>query len=264
MGLIALTRAVSPTLAACELTHIERAPIDVERARAQHDAYEDCLRALGCDVRRLPPEPAMPDAVFVEDTAVVLPELALITHPGAASRRGETASAAAALQAFRPLVRIQPPATLDGGDVLVAGRRVFVGRSTRTTAAAVEQMRAALGPLGYEVRALPVSGVLHLKSAATAVAPGMVLVNPRWADARAFAGLETIEVDPREPRGANALNVAGTVVYAADFPRTRERLESRGLRVRIVEMDELAKAEAAVTCCSLLFEAAASGPSLPG
>jgi dimethylargininase len=254
MGLIALTREVSPTLAACELTHIARTPIDVERARAQHEAYEACLRALGCDVRRLPPEPHMPDAVFVEDTAVVLPELAVITHPGAASRRRETASAAAALHAFRPLVRTSAPATLDGGDVLVCGRRVYVGLSTRTNAAAAEQMRAALGPHGYDVRALAVSSVLHLKSAATAVGAGTVLLNPQWIDAGAFAGLERIEVDPREPLGANALDVGGTLVYAEAFPRTRERLQRRGLRVRTVAMDELAKAEGAVTCCSLVFE----------
>ena len=264
MELVALTREVSPTLAACQLTHIARAPIDVARARAQHDAYEACLRALGCDVKRLPAAPDMPDAVFVEDTAVVLPELAVITHPGAASRRGETASAAAALKAFRPLVRIEPPATLDGGDVLVAGRRVYVGLSTRSNQAAVRQLRDALGPYGYDVRELAVAGVLHLKSAATAVTSGMVLLNPQWVEAAAFAGLERIEVDAREPLGANALDVAGTLVYAAAFARTRERLEQRGLRVRTVEMDELAKAEAAVTCCSLVFEAPGAGPTLPG
>jgi dimethylargininase len=263
MGLVALTREVSPTLAACELTHLARAPIDVARARAQHQAYEDCLRSLGCDVRRLPAAPDMPDAVFVEDTAVVLPEVAVITHPGALSRRGETASAEAALRAFRPLVRVAPPATLDGGDVLVAGRRVYVGLSTRTNAAGVEQLRSALGPYGYDVRELPVSGVLHLKSAATAVAPGTVLLNPQWIDAGAFAGLERIEVDAREPLAANGLEVAGTVVYADAFPRTRERLEQRGLRVRTVAMDELAKAEGAVTCCSLVFAADAAGPAPP-
>jgi dimethylargininase len=164
----------------------------------------------------------------------------------------------------RPLVRVEAPATVDGGDVLVAERRVYVGLSRRTNAAAVEQMRAALARYGYDVRALAVSGVLHLKSAATAVAPGVVLLNPQWVDAAAFAGLQRIEVDAREPLGANGLDVAGTLVYAAAFPRTRERLEQRGLRVRTVEMDELAKAEAAVTCCSLVFEADAAGQPGPG
>lgn len=260
MARVALTRAVSPMIAACELTHIARAPIDLGRARAQHEAYEECLRSLGCEVRRLDDEPQLPDAVFVEDTAVVLPEVAVITHPGAASRRAETRTAAAALAAHRPLLRIEAPATIDGGDVLVAGRRVYVGLSTRTNVEAVEQLRRALGRHGYDVRPLSVTSCLHLKSAATEAAPGVVLLNPEWVDAGGFAGLECIEVDPREPLAANALNVGGTVVYADAFPRTRERLERRGLAVRALDMSELAKAEGAVTCCSLVFEAAGAPP----
>jgi len=250
---IALTRPVSPSLARCELTHMARAPIDVARAAAQHAAYEECLRALGCDVRPLPAAPGHPDAVFVEDTAVVFDELAVITRPGAASRRAETGAAAEALAALRPLRYIEAPGTVDGGDVLAVERTVFVGLSTRTNAEGAAQLARALEPHGYAVRTLAVSSCLHLKSAATAAAPGTVLLNPGWVDAGAFRAFERIDVDPAEPLGANALNAGAAVVYAAAFARTRDRLQRHGLTVRTVEMDELAKAEGAVTCCSLLF-----------
>jgi len=255
MRLLALTRAVSPRLAECELTHIARQPIDLGRAQAQHRAYEGVLRALGCDVRPLPAAPEQADGVFVEDTAVVVDELAVITRPGAVSRRAEVDSVAHAVSAFRPLQYIGTPGTLDGGDVLVVGRDVFVGLSTRTNAEGVAQLARLLEPFGYFVRPLAVSSCLHLKSAATVVAPGTVLLNPEWVDARALRTFQRIDVDPAEPAAANALNVAGKVAYAAAFPRTRERLERTGLDVRAVDMSELAKAEGAVTCCSLVFAA---------
>ena len=254
---IALTREVGPALARCELTHVAREPIDVDRARAQHLAYEDVLRSLGCEVRRLPPEPEMPDAVFVEDTAVVFDELAVITRPGAASRRGEVRSVAAALASYRTLHVLEEPATLDGGDVLVVGRSVFVGLSTRTNEDGVAQLAAVLAPHGYSVSALPVRSCLHLKSAVTRVGPATVLLNPDWADASAFPAFERIEVDPAEPWAANALAVGRSVLHPVTFPRTRERLVRAGLDVRGVDLSELAKAEGAVTCCSLVLEARA-------
>lgn len=250
---IAITRKVSPAIARCELTHLAREPIDAARAAAQHGAYEACLAALGCKVVSLPAEPELPDSVFVEDTAVVVGELAVITRPGAASRRGETASVAAALAAFRPLAAIEAPATIDGGDVLVLGRRVLVGTSSRSNPSGVEQLRALLAPHGYTVEAVRIDGCLHLKSAVTAVAPGTLLLNPAWADTAPLAGLERIEVDPGEPFAANALLVGGRLVYPAAFPRTRARLQARGIELEIVDVSELAKAEGAVTCCSIIL-----------
>lgn len=253
--LIALTRPVSPSLARCELTHVARQPIDVARAAVQHAAYEECLRALGCEVRPLPAAAEQPDAVFVEDTAVVLDEVAVITRPGAPSRRSEVDAVAHALAAFRPLQYVGAPGTVDGGDVLVVERTLFVGLSTRTNAEGVSQLARVVEPHGYTVRTLAVSSCLHLKSAATSAAPGTVLLNPGWVDAGAFAAFERIDVDAAEPLGANVVDAGAALVQAAAFPRTRERLERHGLRVRTVEMDELAKAEGAVTCCSLLFAA---------
>lgn len=252
---IAYTRAVSPALANCELTHLARTPIDVARAAAEHAAYEDALRRLGVEVRPIAAAPEFPDGVFVEDAALVLPELAIITRPGAASRRGETTSVAAALAAHRPLRTIEAPATLDGGDVLVTSRRkVYVGQSTRTTATAMEQLAAVLAPFGYDVVPVAMHGCLHLKSAVTQVADGLLLLNPAWVDPAAFRPFEWIAVDPGEPHAANALALGSDVIHPDVHERTRARLETEGLHVHPVDVRELARAEAGVTCCSLIVE----------
>jgi len=249
---VAITRAVSRSLASCELTHLARVPIDVERARTQHRAYEQALIDAGGRVERLDADAEMPDSVFIEDIAVVFDELALMTRPGAESRRRETPAVAEALAAFRPLVEIHGPGTVDGGDVLVAGRRVFVGLSTRTNEAAVAQMRKILGSRGYTVCATGVRGCLHLKSAATALDDRTLLMNRDWADASAFAGFTLVDVHPDEPSAANALRLDDRIIFPAAFPRTAQRLTARGYRLQLVDASELAKAEGALTCCSLI------------
>jgi dimethylargininase len=250
--LIALTRAVPPSIAQCELTHVSRMPIDLARATLQHEQYEEALVALGCTVQRLPPTPDLPDSVFVEDTAVVLPEIAVVTRPGAESRRGEVAGVAAALAAYRELVIMEPPGTLDGGDVLCIGTRVYVGQSERSNAEGTRQLTDMLSPYGYEVQAVQMTGCLHLKTAVTRVAGDTVLLNPLWLDANVFEEFERIEVHPDEPFAANALLVGDAVLYPARHVRTRRRLEERGLDVRTIAADELEKAEGGVTCCSIL------------
>ena len=254
VSLIALTREISPRLAECELTHLAREPIDVARARDEHAAYEAALREAGAEVRRVEPAPEQPDSVFVEDTAVVLDELAIICRPGAASRRAETAAMSAVLRGLRPVVAILAPGTLDGGDVLRAGRRLFVGRSARTNADGIRQLSAIARSAGYEVVPVSFTGCLHLKTAATLVDDGVALVNPAWVAPSAIAPLETIAVDPGEPFAANALRIGKIVIHPAEFMRTRERLEARGIRVRTVPAGELAKAEGGVTCCSVVVE----------
>ncbi len=252
---LALTRAISTRLAECELTHLDRTPISVARAEAQHREYEAALRALGCEVRRVDPAPDHADSVFIEDTAVVFDEVAVITRPGAASRRAETAAVARTLAALRPLVHIDAPGTLDGGDVLVVGKRVFVGRTGRSNDEGIAQLRAALVPHGYTVAAVDVTGCLHLKTAVTAVDDRTVLLNPVWVDARAFAPAAVIEVDPSEPMGANVLRIGDALLYGGDHPRTLARLRAHGAAVTTVDASELAKAEGAVTCCSLVMRA---------
>ena len=250
---IAITRAVSAGIAACELTHLERQAIDLDRARVQHRAYEEALARAGCRVESLPALDELPDSVFVEDVAIVLDELAVITRPGAESRRPETEHMAPVLAGHRRLSFIQEPGTLDGGDVLRLGRRIFVGQSGRSDERGIEQLRAVAWPYGYTVAAVPVSGCLHLKSAVTKVAPGVVLVNPAWIDAAALGDVLVLHIDPDEPYAANGLLVGGRLIYPTSFPKTRRQLEAAGLTVDAVDVSELQKAEGAVTCCSLVF-----------
>jgi dimethylargininase len=256
--LIAITREVSPAIGGCELTHLERVAIDYNIAQAQHRQYTQALAALGCEVHCLPAEPDLPDSVFVEDAAIVLDELVIITRPGADSRKPETLSIAQALQPFRKLCYIQAPGTVDGGDVLRTGKTIYIGLSSRSNLAAIEQMQSFTRPYGYTVKGVTVSGCLHLKSAVTQVAEDTLLINRNWVDAAAFAGafgeMNLIEVDASEPYGANALLVGKTVIYPTSFPRTRKRLEEHGIPTLTVDVSELAKAEGAVTCCSLVFQ----------
>jgi len=251
--LIAITRDVSPSIVNCELTHLAREPIDVGRARTQHADYERALEQLGCEVRRLPATDDMPDSVFIEDVAVVFDEIAVITHPGAVSRRPEITEVFRVLSHHRPIVQIGAPGTLDGGDVLVAGRSVFVGRSGRSNDAGIGQLRGAIASYGYTVLATSVLGCLHLKSAITALDDRTLLANRRWIHEKDFSGFEVVEVDPAEPMAANIVRVGNGHLYAAGFPRTLERVEKRGYAVTSVDVSEIAKAEGAVTCCSLIF-----------
>jgi dimethylargininase len=250
---IAITRGVSAGIAACELTHLKRQAIDLDRARAQHRAYEEALVRAGCRVESLPALDDLPDSVFVEDIAVVLDEIAVVTRPGAESRRPETGQIAPVLSEYRRVTFVQAPGTLDGGDVLRLGRRIFVGQSGRSNESGIEQLRTVAWPYGYTVTAVPVSGCLHLKSAVTEAAPGVVLVNPFWVDATAFGGVRAMEIDPAEPYAANGLLVGDRLIYPTSFPRTRTRLETAGIPIEPVDVSELQKAEGAVTCCSLVF-----------
>ena len=252
---IAITRQVSPAINQCELTHIEREPIDYQRACIQHKQYEDALCQLGVDVISLDEDADLPDSVFVEDVALVLDDCAIMLNPGASSRRPEVASVEKALSPYRTIYRIQPPATVDGGDILTVGRTIYVGLSTRSTDTAVEQMKAILTDTSYEVRAVRVTGCLHLKSAVTQVSADTLLINPEWVQKEDFSGMEFIEVAPSEPYAANAVLVEDTIIYPSAFPKTQAKLAQAGIRMSIVDADELAKAEGAVTCCSLIFSA---------
>lgn len=249
----AIVRPPSPALSRCALTYLERQPIDFERALAQHAAYVDALKRLGIDVQVLPPEPDLPDAVFVEDTAVVVDECAVITRPGIDSRRAEVESVASALEAHRPIARIDAPGTIEGGDVLRIGRTFFVGQTPRTNAEGTRQFATVLEPHGYEVIPVTPTGCLHLKSAVTYIGDETVLVNPQWIDVDIFSRWQCVPVAPEEPYGANALLAHSTVHVAASAPRTRRKLEALGFAVEPLDTSEFEKAEAALTCLSLIF-----------
>lgn len=253
--LTAITRGVSASLATGELTFRDRVPIDVSLARRQHEEYEQALSRLGVRIDHLPAEDALPDAVFVEDAGMVLDEIAIVTVPGAASRRAETESMAHAMGRYRPVQRLSAPATLDGGDVVRVDRTLYVGLSSRTNAAGIDQLGALASPLGYTVRAVPVKGALHLKTACTYAGRGVLLANPEWAAMRAFSDIDVLTVDDSEPWGGSVLAIGGTLVMPASFPRTRAKLEARGFTVAPVDLSELQKAEGGPTCLSIVFDA---------
>jgi dimethylargininase len=254
MPLIAITREVSPGINDCELSFHARQPIDVVKAMAQHNTYQDCLADLGVRIVSLPAEPELPDAVFVEDPAVVTDEAAIISNMGAPSRRPEAKSLADVLSRYRPLRFVVAPATLDGGDVLRVGRSIFVGLSQRTNRAGIAQLGELLEPYDYQVRTVEVTGCLHLKSACSYLGHDTVLVNRFWIDVAPLSGFELLDVPEEESAAANALLLNEVIIMPASFPRTRMLLEQRGFRVRTIDISELQKAEAGVTCTSLIFK----------
>jgi len=234
---------------------VERRPIDIGKAIAQHDQYEACLTSLGIDVVSLPAVPDLPDAVFVEDPAIVLDEIAIMTRMGVESRRGESASLAEAIARFRPLQWITEPGTLEGGDVVRIGATLFVGRSARSNEAGIAQLVREVAPLGYAVRAVEKRDCLHLKSACTYLGRDTVLANREWVDLGPFESARVIDVAPEEPAAADVLTSDGTVIIPASFPETARILEYAGWRVMPIDVSELQKAEAGVTCMSLIFTA---------
>jgi dimethylargininase len=236
--LTAVTRTVSSRLADCELTFIERQPIDMEKARAQHRVYEELLGKLGARVVSLPEEPELPDSMFVEDPAVVLDEVAVICPLGTESRRKEALTIAAALEKYRRLAYVKLPGTLEGGDVLRVGKRVFVGITARSNPEGIRQLAVILEHFGYDLTGVPVTGCLHLKSAVTLLGRNTLLGNRAWFDWKRLQGFEWVDVDASEPHAGNAL----------------ARINGLGFRVLPLDISELQKAEAGLTCSSLLFE----------
>lgn len=247
-----LVRPVSPRLADAELTHLDRTPVDVDRARDQHRDYREALIDLGLHLVEAPPAAEHPDGVFVEDALVVADDLGILTRPGAASRRGEVASIAPLLgELGLRRAAITAPGTLDGGDVLQIGRTVYVGRSSRTNDAGIDQLRGLLEPTGRRIVPVEVPGALHLKTAATALPDGAILAVPAWVDTAAFGSREVIAVP--EEAGADVLLVGETVVLSASAPRTAELVADRGWPVRLVEIGEFERVEAGPTCLSVLL-----------
>ncbi len=226
---------------------------DFARMTAQHEAYRDALRALGLEVEVLDPLPGFPDAYFVEDVAVVLPEVAVVTRPGAPSRSGEPESIVPALSRHRAIARLAAPATIDGGDVLVVGRTVFAGVSARTNEEGVRQLSRILQPHGYRTVPVPVTGGLHLKSSVNAVGGERLLVAERYRGRVEFAGFRQLVVDEAEEPACNTLLVNGTLLTPAGFPRTRRALEATGLPVIQLDVSEARKMDGGLTCLSLRF-----------
>jgi len=253
--LTALTRSVSSALADCELSFIPRSPIDLQKARSQHHAYEQLLAKLGARVISLPEQPQLPDSMFVEDPALVVEELAVICSLGTETRRKEAPSLAAELEKFRKLAYIKLPGTLEGGDVLRLGKKVYVGFTARSNPEGIRQLAVILNAYGYDLIAVPVTGCLHLKSAVTHLGRNTMLANRAWFDWRRIEGFEWLDVDPSEPHSANALAIGEIVIFPASFPKTKALIEAKGFRVEALDISELQKAESGLTCSSLIFDA---------
>lgn len=249
----AVVRSPSDALEGGARTFVERAPIDVERARSQHAGYADALRSLGVRVTHLPELPGHPDAVFVEDAAVVLDRAAVITRSSEASRRGEGESILRVLAEHRATSQLEAPATLDGGDVLRIGARLYVGRTARSNDAGREALRHVAEREGMTLVGVDVAGCLHLKTGCTCVGTDTLLFNPAWVDGAAIDVARRIEVDPAEPFGANTLTVGEHTLVSASAPRTAERLRDARFSVRMCDISELEKAEAGLTCLSLVY-----------
>lgn len=252
--LTAITRGVSPCIGNCELTYLSRQPIDIEKAARQQQAYERLLSDLGLQVISLPAEPELPDAVFVEDTAVITDEVAIVTTMGAPVRRREVESISSVLAKYRPLQSINGSGVLDGGDVVQTGRILFVGISTRTNMSGVMQLRARLEPYGYEVAPVDVKGCLHLSTGCEFIGRNTILANCDWVDVSQFKGFDIIDVSTTEPWGANALTLGNEVLLSASCPQTAARVRERGFKVHTVDISELEKAEGGLTCLSLIFK----------
>lgn len=253
--LVALTREVSPRISECELTFIERQVIDYARAVEQHSQYRQLLRSLGAKVVELPSDERCPDCCFLEDTALVLDEMAVVTRPGSEARRREVEGVAPTIVKFREVVRIDAPGMLEAGDVLRLGRKLFVGISTRTNQQGIEMLRGAVQPYGYEVVGIPMKRALHLKSVCTALDDHTVLADKRHFDPAEFSKYELIEVPAEESMAANVLRINGVICLHAGFRRTLGLLQDRGFDTRTVDVSEFLKAEAGLTCMSIFFYA---------
>lgn len=256
MNRVAITRDVSPTIERCELTHLDRAAINHERAIQQHQSYQALLRRLGVEVLVLPALEAFPDSVFVEDVALVFDEVAVLTRPGALSRRGEVSLMEPTLREYRELRRIGGEGTLDGGDVVVLGKEIIVGLSGRSNEDALHQLSEIMVEYGYAVRSCGLRDCLHLKSAVTVIDSQTVLLNPDYVLPQEFAKYNQVCVDPEEPAAANILQVGEELVFSDQFPKTLERLRQAGIQPHTLDNSEFLKAEGALTCCSLILRKA--------
>jgi dimethylargininase len=254
MTCIAITRELNAGLGDCELTYQPRVAIDIPLAQRQHAQYQSALSSLGCEIVVVPTQPGLADSVFIEDTAFVLEEIAVMLRPGVASRQPEVAGVKSVLQQYRMLRAIEPPGTLDGGDLLCVGNTIFAGVSTRSNEEGIRQLENVVRELGFSVESVATTRCLHLKSAVSEVAPGTLLINPQWISSNTFGDFELIDVDRDESHGANALRIGRDVIYSTSYPRTTEKLQKQGINVTTVDVSEVQKAEGAVTCCSLILQ----------
>ena len=250
----ALTRQPALSLENGEVTHVSRQSIDLPLACHQHEAYCQALQHMGVEVERLPSVEDHPDSVFIEDNAIILDELAVLSSMGTVSRQGEIDFLLPVLSRHRSVVTISPPALLEGGDVCCIGKTLLVGISSRTNWLGVEALRAIVEPFGYRVTPIEIQGCLHLKTACTPLDDKTLLVNPTWLDLDVLRQFQLVQVPSAEPLGANVLRVPQGLLANAAYPRTLDLIKAEGYTVSDVDIGEFSKAEAGLTCLSLIFD----------
>jgi len=253
--LVALTHIVSPLIEDCELTYVERARVDYERAVEQHAVYCKTLEQCGAKVVRLTTNAAFPDSCFIEDTAIVTDDLAIVTSMGALSRRDEASGVEKEIVKYRNVERVRLPATIEGGDCLQAGNNVYIGVSCRTNEEGVAELKRLLEPRGYRVTPVEVKKCLHLKTACTFLNDETLLANPCWVDLSPFKNLNVLYVPESEPWAANAIRVNGSVCIDAGATETVELVSRVHDRVEQIDVSEFRKAEGSLTCLSIIFDA---------
>lgn len=253
---IAITRGVSRRIDACQLTHRSREEVNYEKACFQLEQYCALLDTWGVHLLPVVASDSHPDCCFVQDTAVVLDEVCVIASMGADTRRGEVAEVEKLVAPFRKIRHILSPATLDGGDVVQFGKRLFVGLSTRTNARGIAALAAIVERFGYTVIPVVVNGGLHLTTGCGIVNDETVLLNPRWLDAFAFSGLRQLYVPEDEPWAANTIRVDNNVCLEKGAPRTVDLVQPYAGNIATLDISEFRKAEGSLSCLSLIFKEA--------
>jgi dimethylargininase len=248
---IAITRNISSSISNCELTFLSRQKIDISKAIEQHLTYKACLTQLGAQVITLPTEPQFPDEVFIEDTAIVVDELAVITRMGTPTRRLETRAVSEFLVKYRPLKYIISPSTIEGGDVIRTDRTLYVGISGRTNEHGVMVLRNILAPYDYRVIAVHVNGCRHLSTGCSYIDHKTMLANTSWVDTSQMAELEVIEAPKTEPWAANVVKMGEVILMPNCFPQTQRLIEDRGFRVKTLDISEFQKAEGGLSSLSI-------------
>lgn len=249
----AITRGVSKNIARCELTYRSREEIDYPKAANQLEQYCELLRRWNVHLMTIPGSDSYPDSCFVQDTAIVLDEVCIIASMGATARRGEVSEVERLITPLRKIRRILQPATLDGGDVVQIGKRLFVGLSRRSNARGISALGGIVEPLGYTVVPVAVNGGLHLTTGCGVINDETVLLNPRWLDADAFKGLRQLHVAEAEPWAANTIRIKESVCLEEGASRTIDLVQPYAGNIETLDISEFRKAEGSLSCLSLIF-----------
>ncbi len=251
--MIVFMRELGSDFRRCESTDCSHRPIKVERASKQHAAYVETLREFDCRVELLRAIADQPDGVLIEESAVLLPEVAIIMRPRVLGRSRAIESVATHVAQYRPVQRIRG-GHLNGGDALRVGSTIYVARSHTTDIEGIAAFTEIVDQFGYEVRQVEIRDCRHLKTACTFVPPDFLIVNSEWVDLNAFSEFQIIKVHPKEPFAANTLTLSGTTLVGAAFPKSEKKLQAAGIATRKIDVSELQKMEAGLTSFSLLLE----------